>query len=186
MEQEFRLLFHKLNILFAWQKYVYGLRNMVIKLVVEIWVASLISFLLSLAGVPCVTEGSVIYVPSLDYRFVVTLSCVDLVGIGLWAFIFVFVVWAYANLNNIHVSRNKYAVLSVIGFGIFFFANIFRMFIEIFYVANVGASYLSYLMQWQAFEEQVGMGIMLVTLTFLLLSFHLAFRNQRFQRVVCR
>lgn len=145
----------------------------------------MLSVLLSFAGVSCaVVEGSAIYVPSLDQKFVVTLSCVDLIGIGLWAFIFVFVVWAYASLNNTSISRRKYVLIGVLGYTIFFFANIFRMFIEIFYVANVGASYVSYILQWQAFEEQVGIGIMLTTFTTLLLGFHFMFRRQKSYGVV--
>jgi len=155
-------------------------------LVIESWIASLLSVLLSFAGVSCVVEGSAIYVFSLDHRFVVTLSCVDLLGIGLWTFMFVFVVWVYSNLGGVHMSRRKYAVFSVLGFAIFFFANIFRMFIEIFYVSNAGASYVTYLVQWQAFEEQVGMGIMFATFTALLLGFHFALRNQKLHGVMCR
>jgi len=148
-------------------------------LVIESWIASLLSVLLSFVGVSSTAGGSVIYVPSLDHRFVVTLSCVDVVGICLWAFMFVFVVWVYSNLEGIPVSHRKYAVFGMLGFTIFFFANIFRMFIEIFYVANVGAGYVSYLVQWQAFEEQVGMGIMFATFTALLLSFHFILRETK-------
>jgi len=90
-------------------------------LIIENWIASLVSFLLSLAGVSSLAEGSVIYVSSLDHRFVVTLSCVDLVGICLWSSIFVFVVWVYVNLEGIPLSRRKYAFFSILGFAIFFF-----------------------------------------------------------------
>jgi len=158
----------------------------VIKLIVESWVASLISLLLSFVGVTSVAEGSVIYVPSLDHRFLVTLSCVDFVGICLWASIFVFVVWVYANLGGISLSRRKYAFFSLLGFAIFFIANIFRMFLEIFYVSNVGASYVGYLVQWQAFEEQVGMGIMFATFATLLLSFHFVFKRQKLHGVMVK
>jgi hypothetical protein len=149
------------------------------ELIVESWIASLLSVLLSLAGVSCVVDGAVVYVPSLDHRFVVTLSCVDLVGIGLWAFMFVFVLWVYSNLWGTYVSRRKYVVFSMLGFAIFFFANVFRMFVEIFYVSNVGVSYVGYFTQWQAFEEQVGMGIMFATFATLLLGFHFAFRMRK-------
>jgi len=154
-------------------------RPEMITLVIESWIASLLSVLLSFVGVSSVAEGSVVYVPSLDHRFVVTLSCVDVVGICLWAFMFVFVVWVYSNLEGIPLSHRKYTVLGILGFTIFFFANIFRMFIEIFYVANVGASYVSYLAQWQAFEEQVGIGIMFATFTASLLSFHFVLRKTK-------
>ena len=146
----------------------------------------MISLLLSFVGVTSVAEGSVIYVPSLDHRFLVTLSCVDFVGICLWASIFVFVVWVYANLGGISLSRRKYAFFSLLGFAIFFIANIFRMFLEIFYVSNVGASYVGYLVQWQAFEEQVGMGIMFATFATLLLSFHFVFKRQKLHGVMVK
>jgi uncharacterized integral membrane protein len=152
-------------------------------LIIENWVASLVSLLLSLVGVSSVVDGSVIYVSSLDHRFVVTLSCVDLIGICLWSSIFVFVVWVYANLRGISLSRRRYAFFSILGFTIFFFANILRMFLEIFYVSNVGASYVSYFVQWQAFEEQVGMGIMFATFATLLLSFHFVFNRQKLHGV---
>jgi hypothetical protein len=152
-------------------------------LFIEDWIASLISALLSFFGVSSVSEGSVIQVPSLDHRFAVTFSCVDLVGICMWSSIFVFVVWVYANLNGISLSRRKYAFFSMLGFALFFFANIFRMFLEIYYVSNVGASYTSYFAQWQAFEEQVGIGIMFATFSILVLGLHLTFRRQRLQGV---
>lgn len=141
-------------------------------MIIESSISSLLSVLLSFVGVPSVTEGSAIYVPSLGHRFVVTLSCVDIVGISLWTFMFVFAVWAYSSFSEVPISRRKYTALSVSAFTIFFFANISRMFVEIFYVANVGASYVSYLAHWQAFEEQVGMGIMLTTFAVSLLVVH--------------
>jgi hypothetical protein len=147
-------------------------------MVFENWIASLISMLLSLAGVSSNVQDSVIYVPSLDHRFVVTLSCVDLVGISLWASMFVFVVWVYVSLNGITVSRRRYALYGALGFVIFFCANILRMFVEILYVSSAGASFAGYLVQWQAFEEQVGMGIMFATLTALLVSFHFMSRKK--------
>jgi len=155
-------------------------------LIIENWIASLVSFLLSLAGVSSLAEGSVIYVSSLDHRFVVTLSCVDLVGICLWSSIFVFVVWVYVNLEGIPLSRRKYAFFSILGFAIFFFVNILRMFLEIFYVSNVGASYVSYFVQWQAFEEQVGIGVMFATFATLLLGFHFVFKRQKLHGVMVK
>lgn len=146
-------------------------------MILESWIASFISLLLSFAGVSSVAGGSVIYVPSLDHRFVVTLSCVDIVGICLWAFIFVFVVWVYVNVEGRTVSRRRYAALSVVGFVAFFFTNILRMFFEIFYVSSVGAGYVSYLLQWQAFEEQVGIGFMFATFFILLFGSYLVLRR---------
>lgn len=147
-------------------------------MVFENWIASLISMLLSLAGVSSSVQDSVIYVPSLDHRFVVTLSCVDFVGISLWASMFVFVVWVYVSLNGITVSRRRYALYGALGFVIFFSANILRMFVEILYVSSAGASFAGYLVQWQAFEEQVGMGIMFATLAALLVGFHFMSRKK--------
>jgi len=155
-------------------------------LIIENWIASLVSFLLSLAGVSSLAEDSMIYVPTLDHRFVVTLSCVDLIGICLWSSIFVFIVWVYASLGGISLSRCKYAFVSILGFAIFFFANILRMFLEIFYVSNIGVSYVSYFAQWQAFEEQVGMGIMFATFATLLLGFHFAFKMQKLHGVAAK
>ena len=146
---------------------------------VENLIAQLLSILLSLVGVSCTVDGDVLYVPSLNHRFVVTLSCVDLVSISLWAFISVFALWVYANLNNINISRRKCVSASILSFIVFFIANIFRMFIEIFYVANVGASYTSYLLHWQAFEEQVGIGIMFTTFTILFAGFYFTLRRQK-------
>lgn len=144
---------------------------------IENWIASVVSFLLSLGRVSSVVDGAAIYVPSLNHRFVVTLSCVDLVGIGLWAFIFVFVVWVYVNLEERPMTRTKYAVLSVVSFAAFFFTNILRMFFEIFYLSSIGAGYVSYLSQWQAFEEQVGIGFMFATFFILLFGSYVILRR---------
>ena len=146
-------------------------------MIIESWIASLLSVLLSSVGVSSVAEGSKIYVPSLDHRFVVTLSCVDLVGISLWAFIFVFVVWVYVNLEGRPMTRRRYAVFSVTGFVAFFFTNVLRMFFEIFYLSSVGTGYVSYLSQWQAFEEQVGIGFMFATFFILLFSSYMMLRK---------
>lgn len=142
------------------------------------WIASLVSALLAFANVHSVVEGDRLQVLALNHRFIVTLSCVDLIGIGLWAFIFGFVVWVYVNMNGISFSYRKYAFLSIVGFVTFFSANILRMFVEIYYVSSVGSSFASYLSQWQAFEEQVGLGIMFAVLFVLLLSFHFVSRSR--------
>lgn len=146
-------------------------------MIIESWIASFLSLLLSLAGVSSVAEGSVIYVPSFDQGFVVTLSCVDLVGICAWSFIFVFVVWVYVNLEGRTSTRRTYIAFSVVGFVAFFFTNILRMFFEIFYLSSVGAAYGSYLSQWQAFEEQVGMGFMFATFFVLLFGSYIILRR---------
>jgi len=138
--------------------------------VIENWIASFVSFLLSVVGVSSVTEGTIIYVPSLDHRFVVTLSCVDLVGVSLWGFMYVFLVWVYINLEGRPMTRRKYGALGVVGFVAFFLANILRMFVEIFYLSSMGAGYVNILSQWQAFEEQVGIGLMFATFSILLLG----------------
>lgn len=144
---------------------------------IENWIASVVSFLLSLGRVSSVVEGAAIYVPSLDHKFVVTLSCVDLVGICLWAFIFVFVVWVYVNLEERRMTRRRYVAFGVVGFVAFFFTNILRMFFEIFYLSFVSAGYVSYLSQWQAFEEQVGIGFMFATFFILLFGSYVILRR---------
>jgi len=146
-------------------------------MIFENWIASSVSMLLSLTGVSSSVQDSVIYVPSLDHRFIVTFSCMDLVGISLWASMFVFVVWVYSSLNGITISRRRYALYGTLGFVIFFSANILRMFVEIFYVSSTGAGFVGYLMQWQAFEEQVGVGLMFATLATMLVSFHFSRRQ---------
>ena len=150
---------------------------------VESWIASLVSALLSLANVQSVVEGDGIYVFSLDHRFVVTLTCLDIVGIGLWTFIFGFVVWIYVSMVGVTFSVRKYALLSILSFPVFFLANILRMFVEIYYVSGVGPSFAGYLGHWQAFEEQMGLGIMFATFAILLLSFHLTFKNRKIPSV---
>ncbi len=144
---------------------------------IENWIASVVSFLLSLGQVSSVVEGAVIYVPSLDHSFVVTLSCVDLVGISLWAFIFVFVVWVYVNLEERPMTRRRYATFGVAGFVAFFFTNIFRMFFEIFYLSLGGVNYVSYLSHWKAFEQQIEIGFMFATFFILLFSSYLIVRR---------
>lgn len=150
---------------------------------IESWIASLVSALLSLANVHSVVEGDGVYVFSLNHRFVVTLTCLDIVGIGLWTFIFGFVVWMYVNTAGASFSVRRYALVGLLSFPTFFFANVLRMFVEIYYVSGVGSSFAGYLVQWQTFEEQMGIGIMFATFTVLLLSFHLTFRRRRFSGV---
>jgi len=149
---------------------------------IENWIAWVVSLLLSLAGVSCSVKGAVIHVASLNRNFVVTLSCVDIVGICLWTFISTFAVWVYVNLKNICLSKLGYVLFGSISFTFFFFANIFRMFVEILYVVNT-ANYMSYFLQWQAFEEQVGVGIMFATFGALFLSFHLMCNRQNYRKL---
>lgn len=130
---------------------------------VEGLIAIVVSVLLSVFGVRSIVEGPTIFVPSIDHRFIVTLSCVDLVGVGLWTFIYVFIVWVYCSLEQRPLTRRKLAVFSVVGFLAFFLMNILRMFLEILYVSHVGTSFVLYPSQWQAFEEQVGTGLMFAT-----------------------
>lgn len=136
---------------------------------IESLIAMIVSFLLSLVGIRSSVNGPSIYVPSIDHQFVVTLSCTDLVGIGLWGFIYVFVIWMYVNVSGRAMTRGKYAAFGIVGFAAFFVTNVLRMFFEIFYVSSQGAEYLaSYVSQWQAFEEQVGIGLMFTTLLILM------------------
>lgn len=150
---------------------------------IESWIASFVCALLSSANVRSVAEGDGIYVSSVNHRFIVTLSCTDFVGIALWTFIFGFIVWVYVSMAGVSFSARKYALLSLATFPVFFFANILRMFVEIYYVTGVGASFASYIAQWQAFEEQIGIGIMFATFTILLLSFHFIFKNRKIHGV---
>lgn len=61
-------------------------------------------------------------------------------------------------------------ILGLMGFIAFFFVNVLRMFTEIYLLAKVyGPVYTYYLLNWQSFEEQIGIGMMFATL--LVLSF---------------
>ncbi len=139
-------------------------------MVIEGFIASIVSILLSTAGVSARANGDIIYVPSLGHKFIVTLSCVDLIGVLLQAFIYGFVVWVYVVANDRSLRRRTYLILGVTGFVAFFFANMLRMFMEIYLLARVYAPvYQHYLLTWQAFEEQVGIAVMFATLLVLLL-----------------
>ena len=137
---------------------------------VESFVASIVSALLSVTGVSATSEGCIIYLPSLNHRFVVTLSCMDLAGISLVTFMYTFLTWAYITLNGRSLRRRTYLILGLMGFIAFFFVNVLRMFTEIYLLAKVyGPVYTYYLLNWQSFEEQIGIGMMFATL--LVLSF---------------
>jgi len=146
---------------------------------IESWIATFVSFLLSLVGTHTSVNGPYIYVPSINHQFVVTQSCTDFVGISLWGFTLVFLIWIYSNIAGFTMSRRSYALMSGLGFSVFFVANILRMFTEILYVSNGGTAFVSNLLQWSAFEQEVSIGIMLATLTIMLLGFHLAVKNRR-------
>jgi len=137
---------------------------------VENFIAFIVSALLSITGVSAKAEGCIIYVPSLNQRFIVALSCVNWVGIFLAAFIYTFVTWVYFSFKGRSLSWRTYLVLGFVGSIVFFFVNILRIFTEIYLLARVyGSVYVYYLFNWQSFEEQIGIGVMFATL--LVLSF---------------
>ena len=146
-------------------------------------VASVVSSLLSIFGLSAVADGWFIYVPSLNHSFIVTLSCLDWVGIILQASMYTFVMWVYVTANRYSVSNRTYLVMGFTGFVAFFFSNILRMFTEIFLLGKVyGSVYQHYLLNWQAFEEQVGLGLMLSTLFALSLISYL-FLKRRLSKI---
>lgn len=166
-------------------------------MIVEGFIASIVSMLLSTAGVSATANGDIIYVPSLDHKFIVTLSCADLMGVLLQAFIYGFVVWIYVVANGRSLRRRTYLILGFTGFVAFFLANMLRMFTEIYLLAKVyGPVYQHYLLTWQAFEEQVGIAVMFATLLVLLLPSYLflkrdlkipsSFRDQNSNQPVIR
>lgn len=153
-------------------------------MIVERFIASIVSILLSIAGVSATAFGDTVYVPSLDHRFVVVLSCTDWVGVFLWVFIYVFVVWVYIELNGRSMKRRSYSLLGFIGSIAFFSTNILRIFTEIFLVATVYSSvYQHYILSWEAFEEQVGMGLMFATFLILFLLSYV-FLQKRWKGVI--
>jgi len=142
---------------------------------IESIVALIVSALLSMAGVSATADGSFIYMPSLDHKFIVTLSCVDWAGILLQASMYVFVMWVYLAANGRSMRCRTYLILGLIGFVAFFLTNILRMFTELYLLGRVYSSvYQYYLVNWQAFEQQIGLGLMFGTLSILsLLSYPL-------------
>ena len=144
-------------------------------MIVETVIAFIVSSLLSFTGLSAKADGCFIYVPSLNHKFIVTLTCVDWLGILLQASMYMFIMWVYFTANGYLIRRRTYFVLGITGFVAFFCANIGRMFTEIFLVVNVYYSvYQQYLIHWQAFEEQIGLGMMVSTLLILsLLSYSL-------------
>lgn len=132
---------------------------------IEHFIASVVSQFLSVTGVSAVADSSFIHVPSLNHTFLVTLSCASWIVILLQAFMYAFVMWVYATVKGLLLTRRTYLVLGFVGFLSFFFINIVRIVTEIYLVGKVYypvATY--YLLSWQAFEEQVGMGLMFATL----------------------
>jgi len=139
-------------------------------MVIENFVAFIVSALLSITGVSARAEGCIIYVPSLNQRFIVALSCVNWIGVFLAAFIYAFFTWVYFSVNGRSLRWRTYLVLGLVGFIVFFFVNILRIFTEICLLVKVyGSVYTYYIFNWQSFEEQIGIGMMFATL--LVLSF---------------
>jgi exosortase/archaeosortase family protein len=139
-------------------------------MVVENFIAFIVSALLSITGVSANAEGCIIYVPSLNQRFIVALPCVNLAGMFLAAFMYIFVTWVYFSFKGRSLSWRTYLVLGFVSSIVFFFVNILRIFTEIYLLAKVYSSvYTYYLFNWQSFEEQIGISLMFATL--LVLSF---------------
>ena len=144
------------------------------KRLIENFLASIVSNVLSVAGVATRIEQSYIFVPSLNHTFLVTLPCSSWIVIALQAFLYMFLMWVYIETSNRTFPTRNYVVLGVIGFGAFFLTNILRIVIEIYLVGTVyNAVYTHYLLNWSAFEEQIGMGLMFTTLSILCLTTYL-------------
>lgn len=145
----------------------------------ESFVALIVSALLSASGLPVTADGSTIYVPSLDHSFIVTLSCTQWIGICLETFTYLFIVWVFISAGGITLRRRTYVALSVAGFVGFFFANVLRMFLEIYLLAKVySPAYQVYLLNWQAFEEQIGISLMFAMFLTLLLPSYALLRRR--------
>ena len=142
-------------------------------MMVEKIVALIVSALLSTAGLSATANGCFIYVPSLNHTFIVTLSCIDWLGILLQTFMYIFVMWVYVVAKGYLMRRRTYLLLGFTGFAAFFFTNVLRMFTEIYLLGKVYKTvYQYYLLNWRAFEEQIGLGLMFATLLILsLLSY---------------
>lgn len=132
------------------------------------YLASFVSSLLNILGVTSVADGNKIFVQSLKHTFKITLPCADYIGIGLWTFIFVFIVWVHASLECKVVTKTKYALLTTVSFATFFTANILRMAFLIFYATLIG--YVPSLNEWAALEEYVGIGFMFTSFFILLFA----------------
>ena len=147
--------------------------------IVENFIALFVSRLLSFTGLAATSHSCFIYVPSLNHTFIVTLSCVDWVGILLQAFIYTFVMWIYVSVSGSFFKIRNYFTLLFTGFIVFFLSNILRMFAEIYLLGKVYSSvYHYYLLNWGAFEEQIGLILMFVTLSSLSLLSYLFIKNR--------
>jgi len=148
-------------------------------MIVEKSVALIVSTLLSITGLSATVDGCFINVPSLNHTFIVTLSCIDWLGILLQSFMYTFVMWVYVTANSRFMRHRTYLILGLTGFVAFFFTNILRMFTEIFLIGKVYNSYSQhYLLNWQAFEVQVGLGLMFTTLFILSILSHFLFKRR--------
>jgi hypothetical protein len=86
--------------------------------------------------------------------------------------------WVYIETSNRTFSSRKYVVLGLVGFSAFFLTNILRIVMEIYLVGKVyNTVYTQYLLNWHAFEEQIGMGLMFTTLSILSLSSYFFFKR---------
>jgi hypothetical protein len=145
----------------------------------ESFVALIVSALLSASGLTVTTNGSTIYLPSLDHAFIVTLSCTHWIGISLETFTYLSVIWIFASAKGIPLRRRTYMALGVASFIGFFFANVLRMVLEIYLLVKVPPpAYQAYLLNWAAFEEQIGISLMFAMFTTLLLSSYALLRRR--------
>ena len=146
---------------------------------IEGFLALLVSNLLSVSGLSATAENAFIYVPSIQHTFMVTLSCSGWVVIILQTFLYLFVMWIYIEWNRHSIKRKTFLMLSILGFTVFFLTNVFRIFTQIYLVGTVYSSvYQYYLLNWKAFEGQVGMGLMFAMLSVMSLLSCIVFKNK--------
>jgi len=123
-------------------------------MIVEKSVALIVSSLLSIAGLSATVDGCYISVPSLNHTFIVTLSCIDWLGILLQSFMYTFIMWVYVAANGRSFKHRTYLILGLVGFIVFFFTNILRISMEIYLVGGVYDSVYQYYLfsiYWELF-----------------------------------
>lgn len=138
----------------------------------ESFLASLVCMLLSLAGITAIPQGPIIYIPSINHRFIIAPSCLNWNAIFLFTFLFILFIWVYTNIAELPITRRTYGILSATAFPTFFLTNILRMFTEIYLAVEVysPADRVYLFNTWQAFEDMVGATLMFCTLSLLLSS----------------
>jgi len=144
--------------------------------VIEELIATFVSYILSLIGVATVTEGPIIHVPALDRSFIVVWSCIDLPGVCLQTLIFAFILQTYASIRGLLLRPRIRGLLIFIAFIAFFLANCLRMALQIYLVTTIYEGF--HLISWQAFEEQVGIGVSFTAFLILLAAMTSFLRRQ--------